>query len=497
MSSATDPGLERLLAVADSEIDRELCRRSLLEFIEAAWHVVEPGAEYVPGWHIRAVADHLEAVTRGDIRNLLINIPPRHTKSLTVSVFWPMWVWTSEPAVQWLYSSAEGTLAMRDSRKSRRLVQSQWYQERWPLELTSDQNVKTWFENAALGYRLATTVGGAGTGHGGDVIVVDDPHKVQEADSAVKREAVLIWWDEVMSTRLNRPEEGGKVIIMQRVHERDLSAHVLEQGGYEHLMLPAEFDPGRRCVTSLGVADPRAEEDELLWPERINRDALDDLKATLGSHGSSGQLQQLPTPRGGSFFRWGWLDRPAEGWSAFVDAVPKDVRSRVRYWDTAGTEDGGDYTAGARVSHGADGLYYIEHVHRGQWAPGRRDMQIRETCQDDAELGGRYEVGLERDAGVGGEDRTRAIVKQLSGLKVYTDRPTGSKESRADPVASQMEVGNVRIVRGPWNQPFLDELLSFPNGEHDDQVDALSGAFARLASAPAPAHHARAPSPWG
>ena len=132
------------------------------------------------------------------------------------------------------------------------------------------------------------------------------------------------------------------------------------------------------------------------------------------------------------------------------------------------------------MSLGTDGLFYIEHVLRGQWAPGRRDGEVQARCFADAEIPGVYQVGIEREAGIGGEDRTRAIVGQLAGLSVYSDRPTGSKEARADPVASQMEVGNVRVVRGDWNRDFIDELMTFPNGLHDDQVDALSGAFSRL-----------------
>jgi predicted phage terminase large subunit-like protein len=153
----------------------------------------------------------------------------------------------------------------------------------------------------------------------------------------------------------------------------------------------------------------------------------------------------------------------------------------VRYWDLAGTEEGGDFTSGCRVSEGADHLFYIEHLERGQWAPGRRDSNIRATADVDRTAGGRYEIGLEQDTGIGGEERTRSIVARLNGFTVFSERPTGDKETRADPVASQMEVGNVRIVRGDWNHEFIEELLGFPNGAHDDQVDSLSGAFRRLA----------------
>jgi hypothetical protein len=223
----------------------ERARRSLREYIRMAWHVVEPSTPYVHGWHIDAMCEHLEAVTAGEIRNLLITVPPRHMKSLTVSVFWPTWEWLTHPERRWLFSSYALSLAIRDSLKCRRLILSPWYQRHFGhvYALTDDQNAKLRFENDKTGYRLSTSVGGAATGEGGDRLVCDDPHNVREADSDVIRAATLVWWDETMSTRLNDPATGARVIIGQRVHENDLAGHVLEQGGYEHLCLRCEYEP--------------------------------------------------------------------------------------------------------------------------------------------------------------------------------------------------------------------------------------------------------------
>ncbi len=155
------------------DIDKELAQRSLSEYIRQAWHIVEPGNRYVPGWHIDAICEHLEAATRGEIRNLIINIPPRHMKSLITCVFWPTWLWTSRPETRWLFSSYGENLSIRDSIKCRRIIQSNWYQKNWgdTFQLTGDQNSKTRFENDKTGYRLATGVGGLGTGDGGDFLV--------------------------------------------------------------------------------------------------------------------------------------------------------------------------------------------------------------------------------------------------------------------------------------------------------------------------------------
>src|SRR5271168_477551 len=257
------------------KVERECAARSLREFVRQAWHVVEPATPFVPGWHIDAITDHLEAVTRGDIRNLLIYVPPRHMKSLLVSVLWPAWEWIAHPERRWLYSSYAATLSIRDSVKCRTLIESPWYQRFWGdrYTLASDQNTKTRFDNNRSGYRIATSVGGTATGEGGDRIVCDDPHNVQDAESDSVRKATLDWFDVVMSTRVNDPRTAAMVVVMQRCHQRDLSGHLLEQGGYEHLCLPAEYEgPGR--VTSIGFSDPRKEVGELLWPEQFGPEEI-------------------------------------------------------------------------------------------------------------------------------------------------------------------------------------------------------------------------------
>lgn len=224
-----------------AEIDQERASRSLREFVRQAFAIIEPSTPFVPGWHIDAIIEHLEGITFGHIRNLLINVPPRHMKSLLVSVLWPAWEWIRFPERRFLYSSYAAQLSIRDSVKCRRLIESPWYQERWGdhYALTGDQNTKGRFENDRSGYRLSTSVGGAATGEGGDRVVCDDPHNVQEAESDSVRKGTTDWWDVVMSTRVNDPRSAAKVVVMQRCHQRDLSGHLLEQGGWEHLRLPA------------------------------------------------------------------------------------------------------------------------------------------------------------------------------------------------------------------------------------------------------------------
>lgn len=293
-------------------MEAELARRAehaLGSFIRQAWPVLEPGTAFVPGWHLDAIVEHLEAVSRGQIRNLLINLPPRHMKSLSVSVFWPVWEWVSNPRRRWLYSSYALSLSVRDSLKCRRLITSDWFQFRWGnrFSLTGDQNAKMRFDNDRMGYRIATSVGGAATGEGGDVVCVDDPHAVQETESRAVREATLLWWDQTMSTRLNDPKSGARVMVMQRLHERDLAGHVLEQGGYVHLCLPAEFEPARRCLTDIGWQDPRTADGELLWPARVGPAEIAEFRRRLGPVGYAGQFQQRPAPAEGARFHAEWF----------------------------------------------------------------------------------------------------------------------------------------------------------------------------------------------
>src|SRR5215211_3060273 len=260
-SSSTDASFWTLFRQAETA----LAERSLKEFVVQAWHVVEPNTPFVDGWHLDAICDHLEACVRGEVRNLVINIPPRCMKSLLVGVFFPAWVWTTQPWKRFLYSSYGQHLAIRDSLKCRRLITSPWYQDRWGavFQLTGDQNAKIRFDTDQTGYRIATSVGGIGTGEGGDFVITDDPNNALEAESDLIRQSTNDWWDGTMSTRGNDPKTVVRIIVQQRLHEEDLTGHVLEQGGYDHLCLPMEYE-GERSSLSTGWRDPRRKPGELL-----------------------------------------------------------------------------------------------------------------------------------------------------------------------------------------------------------------------------------------
>lgn len=465
------PLLQKQPELVQAWTDREKCRRSLAEFVRRAWHVLEPGQPYIHGWHVDAVCEHLEAITRGDLNRLLINIPPGTMKSTLVSVFWPAWEWgpLGMPHMRFIGASHEQGLATRDTLKMRRLVASEWFQARWPLVLMGDQNQKTYYENDSTGFRQACAVASM-TGRRGDRVAWDDPHSVEAALSDANRETALRVFQETLPTRLNNPEKSAIVIVMQRLHEADVSGFILSGDyGYEHLCLPMEFEVDRCCSTSIGFTDPRTVDGELLFPERFPASVVERDKKVMGAMAVAGQFQQRPAPRGGGFFEWEKI--------RIVDAAPRLVKI-VRYWDKAGTDGGGAYTAGVKMGLGDDGLYYVLGVERGQWGAAQRERTIRSAAVLD---GLAVKVWVEQEPGSGGKESAEATIRNLAGYSAHSERPTGDKATRAEPLAVQVEAGNIRLLRGEWNQDYIDEMKTFPVGKYKDQIDASSGAFNKLA----------------
>lgn len=472
-------------------IDAELAERHLEDFLEQAWPILEPSRPLIRSWHLGAICEHLEAVTRREIRALLINIPPGTMKSLTTAVVWPAWVWLRDPAHRWLFSSYADKLSKRDSRRCRNVIRSPWYRARWGdrFALLADQDQVVKFENDRTGFRLATSVDGANTGERGDTIVVDDPHNVREAESEKVREGVVEWWREVMSSRLNDQTQGAKVVIMQRVHGADLAGWILDHGGYEHLNIPLEREP--KCIvekphpcsatgeTSIGFSDPRPV-GEVLLPSMFPPAERARLEGELGAYAYAGQYQQRPAPRESALFRVGKL--------RLVDAIPQPepgphgekrraiVRS-ARGWDKAGTEGAGDYTAGVKIARLWDGRFIIVHAVRDRLDALEREELIRATARLD---GVATRIRLEQEPGSGGKESAQASVRGLAGYVVTAAPTTGDKVHNAEPFAIQVNAGNVLILRGDWNEAFIEELRGFPAGKNDDFVDAASRAFNEL-----------------
>jgi len=468
---------ERIRRITD-RARNELARgnNSLATFVRLAWHVIEPTREYVHGWHIDAMAEHLEAVSRGEIRRLLINIPPGMMKSLMVSVFWPAYEWgpMQRPDLRHITYSYDMDLSTRDALRCRRLLTSPWYEALWGdhVRLTTDQNVKTRYENDRTGFRIADYVGG-GTGERADRNIVDDPHSVRDADSVAKRESALLWMHEILPTRMTDPTKSAIVIVMQRIHARDMAGEIIAGNmKYEKLILPMEFDSSRRCRTSIGFADPRSVDGELLFPERFSREIVDRDKAAMGSYAVAGQFQQLPAQREGGMFKRQWFE--------IVDAVPAGAK-RVRRWDLAATEasaaNNPDWTVGLRMAMSPDGVFFIDDLVRFRGSAATVERAIRATASQD---GRDVAIRLPQDPGQAGKAQAAALIRMLAGYDVAAAPETGSKQTRARPLEAQAEAGNVKLLRGEWNDAFLAELSDFPSGQFDDQVDAAAGALNAL-----------------
>jgi len=417
--------------------------------------------KYRAAEHHKAIAKALQDVSTGTMRRLIITMPPRHGKSELVSVRFPAWYLGQHPDNRIIHASYAASLSNSFSRQVRNLIRSDTYRAIFPgVSLADDsQAVDSWSIAGHRGGFVSVGVGGGITGKGAHVLLIDDPVKsAAEADSEIYRERTWEWYVRDAYPRL---EDGGAIVLVQtRWHEDDLAGRLIaaERAGGEHwtvMHLPAISDDGAA-----------------LWPEKYSLADLENIRTAIGSRAWEALYQGRPMPPGGNRFKRHWFQ--------IVAAAPAQA-NRVRYWDKAATEDGGDYTAGVLMAQ-AEGVYYIEDVVHGQWSSGERDRIIRHVAESDRrKYAGSVAIRGEQEPGASGKDAALAFVQMLAGYNVATEPATGSKEVRADPLAAQVEAGNVKLVEAPWNTSFIDEMCHFPAGTHDDQVDAASGAFNRLA----------------
>lgn len=480
----------------------------LYDFVKQAWSVLEPGTPFCDNWHIQAVCDTLEALHRGIFRDLVINIPPRHLKSIIVSQCFPAWVWVHDSSRRFLTASYAQSLSTDNSVACRRIIESEWYQKNWGdrFKLTKDQNQKIEFENDHRGRLTATSVDGVGTGKGGDYILVDDPQNAKEtgSDRETSRQSVIDWWTKTMPTRRNDPRTSRRVLVMQRLHEEDLSGYVIGREGWVHLCLPARFEVDRRCVIDVpyndggGHAeeqpkvwhfeDPRTNEGELLHEERIPEEELRKLEDDLRDD-ASGQLQQRPESKGGDIFdeakwqRYAHADLPADSeWDVVVQS-----------WDLAFEDKAtNDFNVGAVwAKKGAD--FYVLGLYRKR-APFDVVLEDFEGLQSKWPWSLARAKLLENKAN--GPALRRMAGKKISGIIPIT--PEKSKTQRAWAVQPYQAAGNFHVPHDEgadswWGfsadakvRAFVHEHKVFPKGRHDDQVDTTTQAGIYLDSHGAP-----------
>ena len=483
---------------------------SLHSFIKGAWPIIEGGREFINGGHIEAICEHLEAVYRGAIRMLLINEPPRHMKSTAFPVAMPAWIWTLEPSYQFLFLSYVSRLTIRDSVKCRRIINSKWYQDRWghKFNLLGDVNSKIRFDNDKTGYRIATSIGGSGTGEGGDIIGVDDPNNAGETESDVIRESTNEWCDHVLSTRLNNPKTGRIVVVQQRLHSQDYSGHILakELPDLVHLCLPMEFERSRRCITiplpsthGKRWADPRINEGDILWPERFGADELENLKKGMNSeYVIAGQLQQRPSPGEGGILKKHWF----QWWK---EPSPPQCHFVLQSWDTAlSTKPDACYSCCTtwgvfKDKYDVDQVMLLDTWHGRVEYPELRRMAIRlaynyhdthidhPTPEDyvlkpdmiliEAKANG---LSLIQDL-----HRAGLIVNRFDPVK----HGGGDKTVRARLMSHVLEAGKIWVPAKPphytslrnYADVFVESTAKFPNDvDSRDYVDSMSQAIIKL-----------------
>ena len=423
--------------------------------------------------HCEVLIDALEKVVSGEIKRLIIQMPPRHGKSELVSRILPSYFLCRYPNQFVCVASYSFELAGTLSRNAR-----ENYLGAGGRIKEEAGAIKHW-ETTAGGGCWAVGTGGSATGKGFALGIIDDPTKGDEdASSLAMRDKNYEWFRSVFYTRAE--PDAAIICVTTRWHEDDLigrliaaERHSSSREDWHIISLPALYEPDHADlfpVTCTIEPDFRSREGEALCPERYPENLLKHKKAQIGDYHFGALYQQRPTAASGVLFDISKIE--------FIDHAPVEVFSRCRAWDKAATEGGGDWTVGVKMSKTKDGHFIIEHVERGQWGSAKRDSMIKMMAELD---GKKVRIIGEQEPGSAGVDSARGFTKLLGGYQVSTETASGSKEIRADAFSSQLNAGNVRVVRGEWNAAYIEELRQFPRGRHDDQVDASSLAFNSLA----------------
>lgn len=455
------------LEMLEATLERLEAARSL-SFLDWCMRIT-PLVDGVPHYdwnlrHTRYIASVLDRVERGELQNVIINMPPQHGKSLTITEHWTAYMLWKYPRKRGIVCSYNESLAVRFGRNIKRNFLAAGG------VLAEDQQAVASWATSAHGGLLSVGVGGGVTGNPGDFLVYDDPIKGRaEAESKLIRDKTWDHYVDELSSRL--PMYAPRILVTTRWHEDDIAARMLEQDkerGWVVVNIPA----------IAGVNDPLGRAvGEALYPERFDTKYLE-MQRAMNPRTFEALYQGNPTPREGSMFKVGRVQ--------VVDALPERYTNAdgndvpftgkwVRYWDKAGT-DGGDgaETAGVLMMRGADGLFYIGDIVHGRWSAHEREQTIYNTATKDGKA---CKIRIEQEPGSGGKESAEATVRRLAGWNCTVDRVTGSKELRAENYSVQVDAGNVRLVRGAWNDEYIEQLRTFPNGKLKDMVDASSGAF--------------------
>lgn len=479
----------------------EKYKKSLFEFTVAAWEVLEPGTPLIMNWHISALCDAIQAVLddwyeirigklkKARMQNLLINIPPGTMKSRILCVMTPAWMWLRCPEWRCIVFSGSESISTRDSVYRRDLLDSDWYQQTFQptWKMKDDQNAKLSYTNSRGGFHQAKTVGQRIIGDRADALFVDDPNDAQTVGSEdIRKKINEIWWDAGTANRLNDPKFSVRIGIMQRLHEDDWSGHILRQKQrgtgkpvWWHLSFAQEFEPNTKCACGrdvcllpIGNLDPRKESGELLFPARFPREVLDEELERLGESGYAGQHQQHPYPKGGGTIK--------KSWFRYYLTNPHDMKFDFVFqsWDlTFKKTKSSDFVAGQVWGIKGTRRYLLDQFHKRADLPDTIKA-IRDMRKKWPKSMATYIEDKANGSGV-----IATLKNEIPGIIAVN--PQGGKEARAAAVAPLIESGCVYLptpLNEPWVEGVLAECEAFPNGLHDDRVDAMTQGLLKTIS---------------
>ncbi len=438
-----------------------ILRRDLTSFIEKSFCTIGPADKYQRNWHINAIAWHLQQCFEGRITRLIVTLPPRGLKSTCASVAFPAWALGKDPALRVVCASYSNELTGKHARDYRAVMTSDWYKRVFrATRLHPDKSAELDFMTTRLGFRLGTSVGGTLTGRGGNLVIIDDPMKPQDAMSNSIRENVKQWYDGTLYSRLDNKETDVIILIMQRLHVDDLVAHVLGKEKWVHLNIPAvaeieqcyQIGPDRTYLRLPG---------DLLHPERETAETLEKIKETMGSQIFSAQYQQNPAPPGGGMIKWPWF-------RSYRDLPPRDPNDQiVQSWDTAyKATELNDYSVGITWLVQGENCYLVDLVRERLEYPYLKKRIVAEAKKHKARS------ILIEDKGSG-----TSLIQDLprEGIRPVAINPREDKITRMSTQSARIEAGYVLLPeRASWLQDFQTEITQFPQGVHDDQVDSLS-----------------------
>jgi predicted phage terminase large subunit-like protein len=439
-------------------------RQDFATFAARCFHDLNPQAELAMSWHLEVIAAKLSAVREGKIRRLIINLPPRHLKSLMASIAFPAWCLGHDPSAQILCVSYAQDLSDKLGRDCRSIMMSPWYRQIFPTRLAQHRQAVQEFITTRQGYRLATSNGGVLTGRGADIIVIDDPLKPEEALSQAQRQAANEWYDHTLYSRQNDKQHGAIVIIMQRLHEDDLIGHVLGQEPWDVVCFPAiaEADEVHAIVTIWGPRCFRRRLGDALHPDREPLDTLDRIRRTIGEYNFAGQYQQSPAPLGGGLVKAEWFKRYA------ANQLPESFERTVQSWDTANkATELSDFSVCTTWGVKGKDLFL-----RGVFRRRLEYPALKRAVREQQSLFSANEVLIE-DKASGTQLIQELIADGCHGVTRY--QPECDKIMRLHAQTGMIENGFVHIPEtAPWLAEYLHEMTVFPKGKHDDQVDSTA-----------------------